>query len=113
MTPARIGPCELIYSTFDIPTRVITINRIELLKDTTCHPTQKPIKLYKWLLSKYAKPGDKILDTHLGSGSHAIACYDLGFSLIACEIDEDYYAAAVERLELFAAQGVLDFGEGG
>jgi site-specific DNA-methyltransferase (adenine-specific) len=75
------------------------------------HPTQKPVILYKWLLKKYAKPGWKILDTHLGSGSIAIACYDMGFSLTACEIDEYYFTAAVERLRLFAAQGKLDFGE--
>jgi site-specific DNA-methyltransferase (adenine-specific) len=61
------------------------------------HPTQKPSKLYRWLLSNYAKEGDKILDTHLGSGSIAIACHDMGFDLVACEIDEDYYNAAVKR----------------
>lgn len=63
------------------------------------HPTQKPVALYKWLLEKYAKPGDKILDTHLGSGSIAIACHDYGFDLTACELDADYYASAMKRLE--------------
>ncbi len=63
------------------------------------HPTQKPVKLYKWLLKNYAKQGDKILDTHLGSGSIAIACDDMGFSLTACEIDQDYFNAAVKRLK--------------
>ncbi|WP_407498802.1 DNA methyltransferase [Elizabethkingia anophelis] len=63
------------------------------------HPTQKPIKLYKWLLDMYAKPGDKILDTHLGSGSIAIACFDFGFELTACELDKDYYDAAVKRIQ--------------
>jgi site-specific DNA-methyltransferase (adenine-specific) len=63
------------------------------------HPTQKPVALYKWLLKNYAKPGDKILDTHLGSGSSAIACYDMGFDLTGYEIDKDYYDAAVNRLE--------------
>ena len=62
------------------------------------HPTQKPVKLYKWLLKNYAKQGDKILDTHLGSGSIAIACHDLGFDLTACELDADYYNAAMKRL---------------
>ena len=62
------------------------------------HPTQKPVALYKWLLKNYAKPGDKILDTHLGSGSIAIACYDLGFDLTACELDTDYYNAAIKRI---------------
>lgn len=63
------------------------------------HPTQKPVALYKWLLMNYAKEGDKILDTHLGSGSIAIACYDLGFDLTACELDKDYYEAAMKRIK--------------
>jgi site-specific DNA-methyltransferase (adenine-specific) len=62
------------------------------------HPTQKPVALYKWLLDKYAKQGDKILDTHLGSGSIAIACHDLGFDLTACELDTDYFNAAMKRI---------------
>lgn len=63
------------------------------------HPTQKPIKLYKWLLDKYAKQGDKILDTHLGSGSIAIACHDYGFELTACELDCEYYEKAIQRIK--------------
>ena len=63
------------------------------------HPTQKPIILYKWLLDKYAKQGDKILDTHLGSGSIAIACHDYDFELTACELDKEYYDAAVQRIK--------------
>jgi len=62
------------------------------------HPTQKPVKLYEWLLMNYAKDGDKILDTHLGSGSIAIACHNLGFDLTACELDTDYYNAAIKRI---------------
>lgn len=62
------------------------------------HKTHKPVILYKWILDKYAKQGDKILDTHLGSGSIAIACHDLGFDLTACELDTDYYNAAIKRL---------------
>ena len=62
------------------------------------HPTQKPVKLYEWLLMNYAKEGDKILDTHLGSGSIAIACHNLGFDLTACELDADYYNAAMKRI---------------
>jgi site-specific DNA-methyltransferase (adenine-specific) len=62
------------------------------------HPTQKPVALYKWILDKYAKQGDKILDTHLGSGSIAIACHDYGFDLTACELDKEYYNAALRRL---------------
>ena len=63
------------------------------------HPCQKPIKLYKWLLMNYANEGDKILDTHLGSGTIAIACYDLDFDLVGCELDKDYYDNLVELLE--------------
>ena len=62
------------------------------------HPTQKPIALYNWLLQKYAKKGDKILDTHLGSGSIAIACHDYDFELTACELDLEYYNAALLRI---------------
>jgi site-specific DNA-methyltransferase (adenine-specific) len=62
------------------------------------HPTQKPILLYKYCLEKYAKQGDKILDTHLGSGSIAIACHDYGFELIACELDKEYYDKAIQRI---------------
>lgn len=71
------------------------------------HPTQKPVALYKWLLANYAKPGQRILDTHLGSGSHAIAAHYAGVHLTACEIDPDYFAAAKERIERETAQ--LDF----
>ena len=63
------------------------------------HPTQKPIKLYEWCLKKYAEKGDKILDTHLGSGSIAIACDKNGFDLVACELDTEYYNAAMKRLK--------------
>jgi site-specific DNA-methyltransferase (adenine-specific) len=73
-------------------------------KQQRIHPTQKPVALYKWLLQNYAHPGDKILDTHLGSGSIAIACHDLGFSLDGCEIDADYYRDAVARYNRHAAQ---------
>lgn len=63
------------------------------------HPTTKPIKLYKWILDKYAKPNDKILDTHLGSMSIAIACHDYGFDLTGCELDPEYYAKGIERVQ--------------
>ena len=68
-------------------------------KEIRIHPTQKPVALYKWLLDKYAKQGDKILDTHLGSGSIAIACHDYGFDLTACELDKDYYDTAMQRIK--------------
>jgi site-specific DNA-methyltransferase (adenine-specific) len=76
-----------------------TFNRI--------HPTQKPVALYKWLLDKYAKPGDKILDTHLGSGSIAIACHDYGFDLTACELDAEYYQKAMQRINAHCMQQKL------
>ena len=63
------------------------------------HPTQKPVKLYEWLLLNYAKEGDKILDTHLGSGSIAIACHNLKFDFTACELDKEYFEAAMKRIE--------------
>lgn len=66
-------------------------------QDIRIHPTQKPVQLYKWLLTNYANEGDKILDTHLGSGSIAIACHDLKFDLVGCEIDEEYYNNALKR----------------
>ena len=66
---------------------------------TRIHPTQKSIKLYEWLLINYAKEGNKILDTHLGSGSIAIACHNLKYDLTACELDKEYYDAAIKRIE--------------
>lgn len=68
------------------------------------HPTQKPVELYKWLLSEFAKPGDKILDTHVGSASSLIACYDMGFDAWGYEIDKYYYDKALERLDAVRAQ---------
>jgi site-specific DNA-methyltransferase (adenine-specific) len=73
-----MSDCELAYSSFNKPTRIYLKNRVQLLIEGTIHPTQKPITLYKWLLKNYANEGDKILDTHLGSGSIAIACHDMG-----------------------------------
>lgn len=72
------------------------------------HPTQKPVALYKWILRNYAKPGDKILDTHVGSASSLIACYDLGFDYVGFEIDEEYYKLASKRLEEVKAQIKMD-----
>ena len=71
------------------------------------HPTQKPVQIYKMILQNYAQEGDKILDTHLGSGSIAIACWDMGFDLTGYEIDKDYFEAAKARLERHKAQGQL------
>ena len=92
-----MSDCEIAYSSFNCPTRIIEINRGELAKDGTIHPTQKPIKLYSWILKNYANTGDKILDTHLGSGSSRIAAYKLGFDFYATEIDKDYFEAQEKR----------------
>ena len=80
---------------------------------STNHPTEKPVALYKWLLKNYAKPGDKILDTHGGSGSICIACHDMGFDLDWIELDEDYYNAAIKRFNTHTAQGSLFEFQGG
>jgi site-specific DNA-methyltransferase (adenine-specific) len=76
-------------------------------EDPRIHPTQKPVALYKWLLDKYTKQGDKILDTHLGSGSIAIACHDYNFELTACELDKEYYDKAIQRIKNHVSQQKL------
>jgi len=103
---------EMAWTSFDSPARLAKIHWCgSAAKHETgqnkIHPTQKPIKLYKWLLDKYAKQGDKILDTHLGSGSIAIACHDYGFDLTACELDKDYFDAAMKRLRQHQSQTKL------
>lgn len=106
----KFSDCELAYSSFDRALRKFKYMWNGMLqenmknKEIRIHPTQKPIKLYEWLLTNYAKQGDKILDTHLGSGSHAIACNNLGFELVACELDADYFEASVKRIQAEAQQ---------
>lgn len=80
--------------------------RISQLEDRI-HPTQKPVALYRWLLHNYAKPGDRILDTHLGSGSSAIAAHQMGFDFVGCELDSEYHASAVKRFKEQTAQQTL------
>ena len=110
--------CELAWTSFETSARIFTYARgnesgfapksIQTDKYfANIHPTQKPVALYKWLLDKYAKQGDKILDTHLGSGSIAIACHDYGFELTACELDAEYYEAAKKRFLNHSAQTKL------
>lgn len=105
--------CELAYCSFKTAVRKFEFRWHGMLqgdmknKENRIHPTQKPVSLYKWLLDKYAKSGNKILDTHLGSGSIAIACHDYGFELTACELDPDYYASAIERIKNHVAQLTL------
>ncbi len=76
-------------------------------KEVRIHPTQKPVRLYEWLLGKYAKPGDRILDTHVGSASSLIACENMEFEYVGFELDYDYYRAALERLETHKSQVTL------
>ena len=96
--------CELAYTSFNTSVRKFDFMWNGMLqgdmknKEIRIHPTQKPAALYKWILDKYAKVGDKILDTHLGSGSIAVACHDYGFELTACELDKEYYDKAIERI---------------
>jgi len=73
-------------------------------KENRIHPTQKPVSLYAWIFNHYAKPGDKILDTHLGSGSSRIAAYDAGLDFVGCEIDKYYFKAQEERFAEYTAQ---------
>jgi site-specific DNA-methyltransferase (adenine-specific) len=102
--------CELAYHSFSDVTRKFKWRWNGMLqgdmknKETRIHPTQKPVKLYEWILDKYAKEGDKILDTHLGSGSIAIACHNRGFDLTGFEIDKEYFDNACERLRVHQSQ---------
>jgi len=104
---------ELAYTSFGRALKMFVFTWSGFRKGEPCariHPTQKPVRLYEWLLKNYAKPGDRILDTHLGSGSSAIACDIMGFDFTGYEIDKDYYEAAKARLEQHQRQGVLLFG---
>ena len=92
---------EMAWTSFDVVARIYKFDNRTRDK---IHPTQKPVKLYEWLLMNYAKEGDKILDTHLGSGSIAIACHNLGYDLTACELDKEYFEAAMKRLKQHQAQ---------
>ena len=96
---------ELAFTSFEKALRVIEINRVQLqVEGETFHPTQKPIKLYAWILKNYANPGDKILDTHLGSGSSRIAAHVMDFDFTGFELDEEYYYAQEERFKNYQAQ---------
>jgi len=107
----KMQPEGLSFGMFDFAwTSFATSNKMfrrSIAKDSRTHPTQKPIALYKWLLKNYAKPGDKILDTHLGSGSSAIAAYEMGFDFTGYELDHEYFTAAIKRLKSHMAQGRL------
>ena len=102
--------CELAWTSFKTAVRRFRFQWAGMLqgnmknKEFRIHPTQKPRKLYDWLLANYAEPGQKVLDTHLGSGSSAIAAHYFGVDFVGIEIDEDYYKAACERFEKETAQ---------
>jgi len=95
--------CEYAWTSFNKSAKTF-YKRPQNADNVRIHPTQKPVKLYEWLLINNAKKGDNILDTHLGSGSIALACHNLGFDLTACELDKDYFDAAMKRLKQHQAQ---------
>jgi len=100
---------ELAFTSFQKALRVFELNRVHILEyGDTKHPTQKPVALYKWLLSKYAKPNDKIFDSHLGSMSSVIAAYEMGFEIHGCELDKEYYDAGIKRVTNVLRQLKLD-----
>lgn len=107
--------CELAWTSFPTTVRKFKYKWHGMLqenmkdKEIRIHPTQKPVALYKWLLQHYAKPNNKILDTHLGSGSIAIACHDLSFELTGIELDDHYYEAAKKRIRTHLLQMKLNF----
>ena len=109
----QFNDCELAYQNISNSVRLFTFRWNGMLqgdmknKENRIHPTQKPVKLYEWILMNYAKEGDKILDTHLGSGSIAIACHNLGYELTACELDKDYYEASYKRFKQVTSQTQL------
>ena len=94
-----MADAELAWQNVKGTTRMFRWHHFSGERTKKIHPTQKPAKLYEWLLMQYAKEGDKILDTHLGSGSIAIACHNLGFNLTACELDKEYYNNAMKRIK--------------
>lgn len=101
---------ELAWTSFKKALRIFDMARADAYInniDSKIHPTQKPVKLYKWLLKNYTKEGDKILDTHLGSGSSRIAAYDLGFEFTGFELDEDYFKASEKRFKQHTDQLTL------
>lgn len=100
-----LSACELVWTSFDKPAKIMKKSSTDLER---FHPTQKPIYVYKFMF-EYCKSqkGDKILDTHLGSGSIAIACHDYGFNLTACELDKDYFNKVVNRIKTHTSQTTL------
>ena len=110
--PKGLSDCDIASHSFGVNMKIyhytstgnVIGNKIDWENQMRWHPCQKPISLYEWILMNYAKEGDKILDTHLGSGSIAIACHNLGYDLTGYEIDKDYYNSAIKRIEQHKAQ---------
>jgi len=103
----NMADCELAWASFETSVRMYSGHIFKGIGNSnyaTIHPTQKPIKLYEWILDKYAKPNDLILDTHLGSGSSRIAAYKGGFNFVGFEIDQEYYEKQEKRFNDFKSQ---------
>ena len=94
--------CEYAWTSFSANAKWFEMSAVG--QQGRFHPTQKPVQLYKWILSNYAKDGDKILDTHVGSASSLIACEDMGFDYVGFEIDGEYYKLGTERIKRHTAQ---------
>lgn len=112
----NFADCEIAWTNIKQPCRIFEFKWNGMLqedmknKEYRIHPTQKPVALYKWLLNTFSKPGDVILDTHVGSASSLIACRETGHKYVGFEIDPDYYRQAKERLDAAEAQGnIFDF----
>ena len=99
---------ELAWTSFDKASKAFKMSRVEAYSDGKIHPCQKPIKLYDWILKNYANEGDLILDTHLGSGSSAIAAHYFGVDFVGCELDKDYFEAAKARFDMATKQLAID-----
>jgi len=96
---------ELAFTSFQRALRVYEVNRVHITQNgDTQHPTQKPVKLYEWIFKNYAKEGDIILDTHLGSGSSRIAAHKFKLDFVACELDKEYFDAQEKRYKNFISQ---------
>ena len=100
----NFSACEFAWSSVDSVSKIFRYRQSGFIGEVKIHPTQKPIKLYQWILANYAKEGDRILDTHLGSGSSAIAAHYGGFYFVGMELDKDYYDAACKRFDQETAQ---------
>jgi len=100
----NFSACEFAWSSIDGVSKIFRYRQAGCFGEKKIHPTQKPVDLYKWIIDGFAKEGDKIIDTPLGSGSIAIACHDYGFELTACELDSEYYENAIDRIRTHTNQ---------